>query len=224
MLAGQPLRRFQQFLNPFQNDIFGFAEDVISFSGQFHVPHPLYSSLFQRTGYAPGRSVASSRSWAAIPSMKKPHIVSAASRFFCESLSSFRKNSLSRSPCEVACLISFISDTPFFLVFYVVAFFFLDPSPRLCYTGPGRRANAVRNLQKGDFQMSDEAKKILPGSTCEFLASTWLQQQDLRGKSAIEVADLYYSALTQIWEKYAPPMHTPTGRRMRSPGIKPDEL
>jgi len=53
--------------------------------------------------------------------------------------------------------------------------------------------------------MPNEPLKHLPASTCEFLASTWLQQQDLRGKSAIEVADMYCSALSQIWEKYAPP-------------------
>jgi len=71
--------------------------------------------------------------------------------------------------------------------------------------------------------MADESKKILPGPTCEFLASTWLQQQDLRGKSAIEVADMYYSALTQIWEKYAPPMKQPTGRHVIHPGIERDK-
>lgn len=70
--------------------------------------------------------------------------------------------------------------------------------------------------------MIDETKRIFPGSTCEFLATTWLQQQDLRGKSAIEVADMYYSALTQIWEKYAPPKEQPQGRRVIHPGIERD--
>lgn len=32
ILAGHFLRRFQQFFNPAQNDIFGFVEDVFSFS------------------------------------------------------------------------------------------------------------------------------------------------------------------------------------------------
>ncbi len=38
ILAGHLLRRFQQFFNPPQNDIFSFVEDVIPFSNQFHRP------------------------------------------------------------------------------------------------------------------------------------------------------------------------------------------
>ncbi len=68
--------------------------------------------------------------------------------------------------------------------------------------------------------MPNEPLKHLPASTCEFLASTWLQQQDLHDKSAIEVADMYCSALSQIWEKYAPPAQQPQGRRVRHPGIE----
>ena len=40
ILAGHLLWRIQQLFNPLQNDIFGFFEDVISFSGQFHRPSP----------------------------------------------------------------------------------------------------------------------------------------------------------------------------------------
>ena len=68
--------------------------------------------------------------------------------------------------------------------------------------------------------MANETFKAFPGSSYEFLASTWLQQQDLRDKSAVEVADMYYSALSLIREKYAP--KTPArskGRSIRSPGI-----
>lgn len=39
-------------------------------------------------------------------------------------------------------------------------------------------------------------------STCSSLALTWLQQQDLSDKSAVEVADLYCSAVSQISAKY----------------------
>lgn len=71
--------------------------------------------------------------------------------------------------------------------------------------------------------MDSESPKALNRPTCEYLAQTWLQQQELRGKSATEIADMYVSALIQIEEKYAPPPQQPTGRRIRSSGIKPDE-
>lgn len=71
--------------------------------------------------------------------------------------------------------------------------------------------------------MGNETFKMFPGSTYEFLASVWLQQQDLHGKSPVEVAEMYCSALDQIREKYARPTQQPTGRRVRSPGIKMDE-
>lgn len=67
--------------------------------------------------------------------------------------------------------------------------------------------------------MGNESKKTLPGPTCEYLAQVWLQQQDLHGISAIEIADMYCSALTQIWEKYAPPQQQPQGIRILSHGI-----
>lgn len=41
--------------------------------------------------------------------------------------------------------------------------------------------------EKSDFQM---------------LASLWLKQQDLTGKSLIEIAELYYNAITELQEKY----------------------
>lgn len=41
ILAGHFLWRFQHFLNSLQNDIFGFVENVLSFSGRFHVLHLL---------------------------------------------------------------------------------------------------------------------------------------------------------------------------------------
>lgn len=66
ILAGHFLRRFQQFLNPTQNDIFGFVEDVISFSRFYHVPHLLsYCSANDIPGTAPpsakGGAVLSAR-------------------------------------------------------------------------------------------------------------------------------------------------------------------
>ena len=71
--------------------------------------------------------------------------------------------------------------------------------------------------------MASECSKALSLETCKFLASTWLQQQDLRDKSAVEVADMYCSALSQIWEKYAPPRKQPTSRRVVSPGIQGED-
>lgn len=62
----------------------------------------------------------------------------------------------------------------------------------------------------------------LDRSTCSSLALTWLQQQDLSDKSAVEVADLYCSAVSQIWEKYAKPQKSPASGKVVSPGIKPD--
>ncbi len=70
--------------------------------------------------------------------------------------------------------------------------------------------------------MSDEPRYTLPGPTCEFLAETWLRQQDLHGKSAVEIANMYCSALVQIWEKYTPPKEQPKGRRVIHPGIQHD--
>lgn len=71
--------------------------------------------------------------------------------------------------------------------------------------------------------MADGTIKTFPGSTYEFLASAWLQQQDLHSKSPVEVAEMYYSALKQIREKYAQPAQSSAGRRVRSPGIKMDK-
>lgn len=69
--------------------------------------------------------------------------------------------------------------------------------------------------------MANETFKVFPGSSYEFLASTWLQQQDLHDKSAVEVADMYYSALSQIREKYAPksPARSKSGRARSSGSI-----
>ena len=40
IFGGQFVRHFQQLANSPQNDVFGFVEDVISFSGQLHVLTP----------------------------------------------------------------------------------------------------------------------------------------------------------------------------------------
>lgn len=65
--------------------------------------------------------------------------------------------------------------------------------------------------------MADVIMNIFPKSTYEFLASHWLQQQDLHGKSAVEVADMYYSALMQIRKKYARPKQTSQDRQVWRP-------
>lgn len=39
-------------------------------------------------------------------------------------------------------------------------------------------------------------------SDIRMIASLWLKQQDLVGKSPIEVAELYYHAISEINEKY----------------------
>lgn len=45
IFGGQFLRCIQQLFNSPQNDIFGFVEDVISFSGQLHVFTPFRCCL-----------------------------------------------------------------------------------------------------------------------------------------------------------------------------------
>lgn len=70
--------------------------------------------------------------------------------------------------------------------------------------------------------MANKPLKYLPASDCKSLALIWLQQQDLSGKSAIEIADLYCSALSQIWEKYAPPQESSKGGKVVHPGIESD--
>lgn len=68
--------------------------------------------------------------------------------------------------------------------------------------------------------MDKESKFILSEATCEYLAQVWLQQQDLSGKSPIEIADMYCSALSVIREKYSPPQQQPQrGPRVINRGI-----
>lgn len=50
--------------------------------------------------------------------------------------------------------------------------------------------------------MEDVILKSFPKSAPEFLASLWLQQQDLKGKSPVEISDMYDKALSEIKEKY----------------------
>lgn len=70
--------------------------------------------------------------------------------------------------------------------------------------------------------MDNKPKRTLKWPVCEYLAQTWLQQQDLSEKSAVEVADMYVSALAQIVEKYAPPKQESTGKHVRNHGIEID--
>ncbi len=68
--------------------------------------------------------------------------------------------------------------------------------------------------------MDDIKLKTFPSSPYEFVASLWLQQQDLTGKSPAEIWDMYSSALSEVKEKVkadAPP-RTPSTRTRRSSG------
>lgn len=69
--------------------------------------------------------------------------------------------------------------------------------------------------------MENVTLKTFPSSEHEFLASLWIRQQDLSDKSPIEISDMYYKALSEIKEKYAPKSSPQSrGRRPRSHGIK----
>ena len=60
IFGGQFLRCIQQLFNSPQNDIFGFVEDVISFSGQLHLVHlptPFPCPLYITPGFSPSAPV-----------------------------------------------------------------------------------------------------------------------------------------------------------------------
>ena len=50
----------------------------------------------------------------------------------------------------------------------------------------------------------DSITKIFSDSDHAYLASIWLQQQDLSDKSPTEISDMYYKAYREICENYAP--------------------
>lgn len=66
-----------------------------------------------------------------------------------------------------------------------------------------------------------------PREICAFLASTWLQQQDLHEKSPTEISDMYFGALREIMgnynEKYASKKPSKTTTRMVGSGIERDD-
>lgn len=75
--------------------------------------------------------------------------------------------------------------------------------------------------------MDEVTLRVFPKSHQEFLASVWLQQQDLKDKSPTEISDMYYKALREIWENYArnykPRTQPQRERRTISRGIPVDE-
>ena len=46
--------------------------------------------------------------------------------------------------------------------------------------------------------MDNITLKAFPSSAYEYIAMLWIQQQDLNDKSPIEIADMYYNALSEI--------------------------
>lgn len=60
-----------------------------------------------------------------------------------------------------------------------------------------------------------------------YLASTWLEQQDLSGKSPSEISEMYFKAereIKQIYsEKYKPEIPPQPGRRIRNLGLTMDD-
>ncbi len=68
--------------------------------------------------------------------------------------------------------------------------------------------------------MDNITLKAFPSSAYEYIAMLWIQQQDLNDKSPIEIADMYYNALSEIKQKYATkPTQQKSNRKVRSQGI-----
>lgn len=75
--------------------------------------------------------------------------------------------------------------------------------------------------------MASEPSTASLREICAFLASTWLQQQDLHGKSPTEISDMYFGALREIManynEKYSSKKQSKVTARVISPGIERDD-
>ena len=69
--------------------------------------------------------------------------------------------------------------------------------------------------------MDNITLKAFPSSAYEYIAMLWIQQQDLTGKSSLEIADMYYNALSEIKQKYAAkPTPQKKPNPVRSKGIQ----
>lgn len=67
--------------------------------------------------------------------------------------------------------------------------------------------------------MDNITLRTFPSSAHEYFAMLWIQQQDLSDKSPTEIADMYYNALSEIKQQYAPkPTQQTSGRKVRSQG------
>lgn len=75
--------------------------------------------------------------------------------------------------------------------------------------------------------MASEPSMASPREICAFLASTWLQQQNLHGKSPTEISDMYFGAFREIManynEKYASKKQSKATARVISSGIERDD-
>lgn len=62
---------------------------------------------------------------------------------------------------------------------------------------------------------------------CKHLASIWLQQQDLSGKSPVEISDMYFKAVQEIManynEKYAQKKKSEVTAHVITSGSEMDE-